>query len=435
MRPHRLLQCLTLSFVGVTLLSLGISPPARGGIAAELVVAPPLITPIGEMRCSVFWDINERGQATGDANPCLSTVSAAVRFSATGGLEDLDPDGEYRSTGFSINRRGTVLGFVKGGSVFYVESFLHRPGSGFDFLGKGKTDVIRKGFFPGFYTRQGLPRSEAIFGTVLYLEEGAARPHLYTKRKGWVNLSHLHPRFAEETTAGVYMNDAGYQVFVVVGVPPPGEEPPTGRQEYFVRSPDGTLTQVVSPGRPVMPAGRPNRKGRMAGLYLTDDARERAYVWTPRTGLVDIHPDGFRSSFALGTNKRGESFGALERKREHTDVFVHTKQNGLEVVISRDDLVELVRKRRGTLKDVYPWDINDRGEIVGCVGVKRGREFSFYYSPSRGLFGIDELLDGLGSEFGERECSARFINNRGQILFTSLSNGARSAGAILTLAD
>lgn len=397
----------------------------------ELTVIPPLDTPVGELAFFQAWDINNKGEVAGTAHDGDFRPSAASRYSAARGIEDLDPSGEYRSFAWAISGKGLVFGFIAGGSIFSEDIFLHGKRTGFDFLEKGKTEEIATGFMFGFRSRGALPRSGKLFGSVLSFGAEGTRlvPHIYTKKRGWRDLSGVHPRFADEPTFGAYINEVGHQVFVVPGQPREGEEPPTGRQDVFVRLKTGEIHEVISPGRPVTPGSRPNGRGRMAGLYLTDDAREHAYAFTPESGLVSIHPDGYQESFALGTNRRGAIFGTLKEDQTYADVFVHTEQRGVEVVASRSQLEELAKGRKGTFNGVRAEDMNNKGEIVGCVYMSRGPDFPFLYSPKHGLFDLDAVLRELDPTLRADGCSV-LVNDRSQALLDVRGTG-RSTAAIL----
>ncbi len=418
---------------GVAILALAIAAPLASQ-TFELTVVPPVDTPVGELAFFQAWDINDRGEVAGTAHDGDFDPSAAARFSAARGVEDLDPNGEYRSFGWAISGKGDVFGYIEGGSIGFEDLFIHSKSRGFDFLEKGKTDEIANGFQIGFLGRGALPRSGKVFGSVLIFGDEATRlvPHIYTKKGGWKDLSGLHPRFVEPTF-GAYINEVGHQVFVIPGQSPPGEEPPTGRQDVFVRLRNGELYEVVSPGRPVTPGSRPNRKGRMAGLYLTDDAQQRAYVFKPETGLVSIHPDGYKESFALGTTRGGVSWGSLRSGRTPDEVFVHTDQGGLEVLISRADFEALAAGRKGSFRGSRPEDMNNAGEVVGCVYMRRGRDFPFLYSPEHGLFDLETVLEELDPDLKTGVCDA-MINNRSQILI-DVRNGSRATAAILKFGD
>ncbi len=414
------------------------SPVARRGPTFELAVAPGLTALVAELSNFEGADINERGQVVGTAGDANGRFKAAARFTPGVGLEDLDPDGEYSSSGHAINTSGTVLGFseFRGQTVTGIP-FLYRDGAGFDFLERGRPQgILDGGLIPGFRVRGSLRDSETIFGSVLTTEpqtgESELRPYIHTKRGGWEGLTGLHPRFAEELTFGAFMNGAGFQVFVLVGRSRPGEE---GAQEYLMRTPRGRFHEVVSPGRPVTPGSRPNRRGRMAGNYkTTEEAHERAYVWTRKGGLVSIHPADFAESAALGVNKGGLSYGILKRKKKWSDVFVHSDTEGLRIVVSREELVEVARSHPGRFAGVTATDMNNRGEIVGCVLMSGGPARAYYYGPKYGFHLLAGSIAELEPGVAERSCSVPLINEARQIL-VGVRAGSRKTMGVLSIVD
>jgi len=394
----------------------------------ELTLVPSVQTDIGEMTSFLPADLNDKGQVAGSAREFGVPGLAAVRYSPRRGVEDLDPNGEYRSTGVAINSKGEVLGFVYGGETLYEDAFVHSPRSGFDPLDKGKADEILDGFIPAFPGGE-FSKSRSILGGDLGItsDEPSLRPIVYTKRDGWVDATPLHPLFAENPTYGAFVGDGGHQVFMVSGQT--GNNPAERFQRVFVRLPNGRVDEVVSPGKPVVSIGRPNKKGRMAGLWTADNDTSRAFVFTPAGGVEDIHPEGFKASFATAVSNKGATLGVAKPAAKFTEVFVHTDSAGLVFVATAADFEALAEGRKGTFTTVRPERINNKGEIVGCVYMKKGPDFPFYYSDRHGLVDLQAAVEALDPSLKADDCSP-LLNNKSQIVL-GVEEGSRTTGAIL----
>jgi hypothetical protein len=416
--------------VTVSISILAMSAPAVAQPTFELTLIPSVQTDIGELTSFLVSDFNDKGQAAGRAFESGMRGVAAARYSPGRGVEDLDPNGEYRSDAVAINSKGEVLGFVYGGPTLYEDAFLHSPRSGFDSLEKGKTEEILDGFIVAFPGGE-LSKSGSILGGDLGLtsDEPSMRPIVYTRRDGWVDVTSIHPRFAELPTFGAFVGDGGHQVFMVSGQTEDGT--PQRLQQVFVRLPNGRVEEVVSPGRPVVSVNRPNKRGRMAGLWTTDNNVSQALVFTPAGGAVNIHPDGFKASFATDVSNKGAAVGVAKPTDRFTDVFVHTDSGGLVFVATAEDFKELARGRKGTFKAARPERINNRGEIVGCVDMKKGPDFPFYYSKRHGLVDLKAAVEELDPSLKSDDC-APFLNNKGQILL-GVEEGTRITGAIMKI--
>lgn len=395
--------------------SWAIAAPAVAPPMFELTVLPPLVTPDGESDRLLARDINGRGQVVGTAGSSDGST-AVFRYTPGVGMEDLDPDGRYRSAAWAINDRGQVFGATGRRSGRLRDLFLFSDESGFDFLDEGKTPAIRETFL---FRGVDLPRSGEILGSVR--EDSRLVPYLYSPDEGWRDLSGLHPRFEQEDTAGVSAK-AGRYIFTVLNHPLPGEQPPFQHSEAFVLLRSGELKEIESPGRPVVKAGRINRSGRIAGLYIDDRAQSRAYVFTPAGGLVDVHPRRFRESFATEVLEDGTVVGMAKRGREYKTIFLYTGAEGSRVLLKRQ-LRRLARRRDLKLESVDVEDVNNRGEIVGCIySGPAAPNVPFYYSPEHGLYDLWKVTKGLGTGAFRARCGAR-INDASQILLDGRASG------------
>ncbi len=174
---------------------------------------------------------------------------------------------------------------------------------------------------------------------------------------------------------------------------------------------------------------RPIRIGRESRVWESDGGAARAFVFTPATGVVDIHPEGFKASFATDMSDKGAAVGVLKPGTKFTEVFVHTDTAGLEIVATGDDFEELASGRKGRFNGVRPERINNQGEIVGCVYMRKGPDFPFYYSDRHGLVDLGAAVEAADPAVEAKDCSPH-LNNKSQILL-GVKEGSRITGAIL----
>jgi probable HAF family extracellular repeat protein len=430
-----------------------VAPMASAAPRWRIEVLPPLSTPAGELSTIKGLDLNERGQVAGTAEGPPGT-SAAFRYTPGVGMEDLDPNGRYRSEvpiGGAMNEFGDVFGqvLVKNSPVREQEDvFLNRGDGSFDFLEQGKTAIVSRGFTT-FGEQEYLPDSGHICGFAFRrLPSGGleVRPYLYLPDTGWTDLSTLHPRFQEQSVFCKFTNQRGDLVFSISGPPAPDEEPPFGHQEAFVLR-DGEITEIPTFGRLVTVPGPHNEAGMVPGVYVDAAGRERAYVWTPERGLVTIHPPFAQESYAAYVSDYSSVVvGALRMGRPrgepyHDNVFTYSRSKGLRIAIDKQALSNLLRRYRLAFRGVDVWSVNNRGAIVGLVYFEGGGVgIPYYYSKTTGLVDLKAVVDSFDVDFRLTDggvAAPTELNDRGDILLvgTTRSSPRRFATAILTVSN
>lgn len=421
-----------LRFSSVILLLGASIAPAPAPPRWQIEVLPALSVPNGQLIHIWARDINERGQVAGTAEGSLA--SAVFRYTPGVGMEDLDPDGQYRSRAFigsSINNRGHVLGRTYDRVWRQKDVFLHRgPRRGLDDLGKGKTPTVAAGF-ETFGGQTFIPEDGHFCGSVRIVgQDGTVsrRPYLYTRRGGWADLTRLHPRFQLESAVYCkYTNQRGDLVLAIAGA--------SGTQEAFVRIGRERVVEIPSFELAMNTTAEPNGSGTVAGIYRTPEGDDpvynlRAYVWTPEAGLTPLHPEGVMESQALFVTERSEVWGILStdgiapgpdgRLVGLSDkVFRYRQASGLRVVLDRADFEALARRHGRELRDMWLTGANNRGAVVGQVAIEPFGALPFYYSKRSGLVDLASVVDQLAVDFvldETRLADVVDVNDKGDIL-------------------
>lgn len=403
-------------FLGLaaSLLVLSASAPPSAPPAGrwEIEILPVLETPVGDLLKIVGRDLNELGQVAGTAG---NSSTAAFRYTPGVGMEDLDPDGRYRSRvpiGGVMNDRGHVFGMTHDASG-QSDVFLYTDARGFRRLPRGKTDEIRRGFST-FGGQTGIPDAGHLCGYVRPADENLpTQAFVYLPRKGWTNLADLHPRFASEHTYCTYTNERGDLTLAIPGRSAPGVEPAYSTQEVFVRIGRAPVVRLPTEHPPVSVVGELNSTGMLPGVHVVPGGGERAYVWDPERGFEEIHPAGMRESAALYASDDSRVWGILRKGRYWDHVFSYTSDEGLDIELRRKHFKRIARRHDRTFRGVSSSQANNVGTIVGDVRDGE-RNLPFFYSRESGLVDLKRVIDRLRADFDPHYVAA--LNDRNEIL-------------------
>lgn len=148
--------------------------------------------------------------------------------------------------------------------------------------------------------------------------------------------------------------------------------------------------------------GNINDAGNVAGTYLTADGEVSMGIWSP-AGVQDLgYPSPAWVSFCeVGAinNRDQVAVHCWDEPLLHVEGFVGSSSAGW--------------RHLGNLPgggEVYPYAINDRGEIAGVVfRPESWRSRAFLWSPQTGMQQLPEPQD-------ETSCEAYGMNNRGQVV-------------------
>lgn len=386
---------------------------AAGAIAGpkrfEVTVLPDLQTPFGAFPMVEGRALNNRGEVAGQACGAVRpTESGCAAFRLRSGvMEDLDPDGRYRSTAIAINKRGVVLGELGFGADrrFFKTS---RNGT-VEFLDRGlpRSESGRPiGIFVRSFTDRGLVVADVTL-------KGRSEPFLWSDAVGaWEPLTAGEPEFAGDLRFhGI--NDRREAVLVTAGE--------GGSAAYLYRR-DRSIIVIRPMAQGIVTLTPPTRAGAVSGRVFENDSDKAIYFDRAR-GLRSIHPEGFRHSYALQTLEDGTALVAATRGRlEGPTIFYFTyhPRAGLKPLWTEEQIRDL-RERAGCGKpnrnDFFPPRMNRRGESIAtlyCIGGRGG----VHFSRETGFTLLREVLAEQGFDDGAAE--GRGINDRGQLLVSSL---------------
>lgn len=401
----------------------GTSRAAATSTRWTIDILPPLVTPVGELPNIVGLDLNELGQVAGTANDPAHV--AAFRFTPGVGMEDLDPNGGYLSgvrIGGSLNDRGDVLLFTLDSNGEQSDIFLYTTDRGFRSLATGKNRRVRT----SFRTSAGataLPNAGHICGFVSRLG-GGVEPYIFRPESGWESLRSVHPRFRTGNAICKYTNERGDLVFAVSE---------GGEQEAFVSIRGKEVVELPGFARNINVTGEINDSGVVPGLYVDERGRERAYVWLPRRGLVDLQRQRrLRQAAALHASADSVVWGVLTKHLRADTIFSWTEAEGLRFRVRRPRLRQVTRRHGLEFGGVGINSASDRGAIVGEIATVQGAFLPYYFSRETGLVDLIRVIESLGAGF--TPTAARETNDRGQVLLFGLEgDSSRAVTAVLSL--
>jgi len=386
----------------------------------DVEILPVLETPQGILPNVVGVEMNDSGQVAGWALDSL-LGSAAFRFTSGSEMLNLDPHGILNSTGHYLDPSGQVFGLAS-----IDEPFLYTDAAGYDFIRDRPVD---------FFALELSDRGELIGIT------RETRPFIYSTAAGWLDLSDVNPLFQENPTFAKLINNDGDIVFTM--------NRPPGTQESSVLLNGRRLVDLGDFGFPMNVPDAIDRVGRIVGLAeksLSPDAsvssrdgrQSRAYYFSPKLGVVDIHPKRFKDSYAGWIQSRGKTAGGSMARRRHDQfdtIFTYHPSSGMEIRATRREFKRFVRRRGAKLDHISITDMNDRLEFVGPVWStdddRDENPFATFLSrPEGGLHSLQDIVDAMGVEAVVE--AVMDINNKGQILIGVALPDGRSSAAILT---
>lgn len=298
---------------------------------------------------------------------------------------------------------------------------------------------------PEAIVNTGLPESTGVpagygldindAGVVVGGRQGGGREtaFVWTRATGEKDLGNLG---RDLFTAALGINESGQ----VVGSSTPAG---TDRRVAYVRSPDGTFTQI-GPSTTYSFANDINRIGSVAG-NITADGRVRAFRWSSGGGMT-LLPDlggDFTQGRAIndrgeiaGTSNRGmagvsepvvwSATGEIRKLRTLGGVYGTAQDinnQGQVAGIATDSLNRyhaVLWQPDGTVQDLgtfggtrsMAWGINDRGEVVGGSTTVAEEIHAFFWSKESGMIDLGVLPGKSGSD-------ARRINENGDVVGVS----------------
>jgi len=183
----------------------------------------------------------------------------------------------------------------------------------------------------------------------------------------------------------------------------------------FVLEPDADKPRIMGLEDKSDPNGGPwaprdiNADGAIVGIQWRKPA-QRAFLWTPEEGVVEITPPGGGASLAYGINNSGCVVGTAAFADIGVHAFLWDRSSGMK------DLGTLGGRRSEALA------VNDAIEVVGRAETPEGEWRAFFWDEATGMVPLD--TPGTSS-------TAYSINNTGQVLGAFWENG-RSYGFLWT---
>lgn len=344
---------------------------------------PPLETPGRTFQPLFVAGINKSGQvaATVAAGP-----ARAIRYTLGGEVENLHPSGAASSAAMRINERGQVFGIVLERNQ-QLDVFIHTPGEGFDFLEKGKRELIRTSFRLSDMNDRG-----DLVGAVRLGNRFV--PFMYTREEGWRNLSRIAPRFTEEGWCSASeINNRG-DVVLTRGARCPGI------LRSFLWS-DGKLYRLGENFNRGWwsSASDLNEAGQVTGYFFNDPEPGRAYVFTVGEGFLEIP---FRPGSARWITDDGVVGGILS-KEDGEAIFIFDSRAkpaaGVTVVARLSDIEQSLRQSlpgRLILMNVEVVGMNDKAQFLGMGFLRyrgKNRWRPFMASLETGVVDLGGMLD------------------------------------------
>ncbi len=156
----------------------------------------------------------------------------------------------------------------------------------------------------------------------------------------------------------------------------------------YLWSPDGTLTNIGNLGGKSTHALEVNDQGQVIGRSETSLGIESAFFWSRETGMLDLG-----GSKAVALNEQGQVVGWASSYAFFWDPATDAFQRIGELDVK-----------------AQPYDMNNRGEVVGYVHVgKNSQPKAFYWNSAEGMTEIE--LPGAPAF----SCAFR-INDAGEVL-------------------
>lgn len=391
----------------------GLSPRSSARFSSAprftAVVIPSVPTAEGAFDFLRPVALNNRGQVAGTAlgggqGTSVFSYEVAFLYEPGRGSLSLDPRGTMRSSALFLNEEGRVLGNYCCGAENRYRFFLSSDPSKLkktNRLGKGWSGWLRDDFHPTTLTDSG---DIAGFST-RSRDPGAYRrlPVLNLRASGWIDLSEGDDRLQQQTSTELEVLRLNqFRDFVM----------PTTNDGVLGSFGGATPIQIVPPEFETT-VGELSDAAEVVGEFhvpsvkYTPAGPERAFLFTPTEGLIEIHGDRFLNSRAVWITATGTVGGYATKKREsqpNDRLFTYRSSRGLRVTNLRRELHRARPKRK--FGSARPIDMNDKLQFIGEIQTRKkgdplqgpfnGEVIHFLMDPRAGLIDVQRVLDDLG---------------------------------------
>jgi probable HAF family extracellular repeat protein len=162
-------------------------------------------------------------------------------------------------------------------------------------------------------------------------------------------------------------------------------------------------------------AGRVNAHDQVVGTALVPGNLAHAFIWDARNGQQDLGTGAASESYPIDINDRGQVVGGLRYSMAVQHGFSWTRASGIV------DIGTL----GGTVSSVF--DVNDKGHVVGASTIRSGPYHAFVWTARDGMVDLNKRLRHAPA--GLVLDTALAISNNGSIVSTS------NAGLVLLKPD
>jgi len=297
-----------------------------------------------------------------------------------------------------------------------------------DLLERGLTSLERKRLgvtYAGFNDRGEI--AAELRGDPFVDQPELTRTVVYRPVSGWEELTVGEPEFEGVHVHVGTVNKRGDTILGTVEVLEEGGE----EFRQFLYLANRTLFEL-----PLFAVSLNNARQVVGVDYSNGESRRTAYYFSPQTGIIDLHPDGFAVSSAGGLFEDGAFLlSAREGKPKRNKWSLYSVDPELRrtLLYGWKDVRRFARKagcRRQRLAEPLVQGFNRRGEIVGLLLCKGSPNRHFYFDPASGLELMQDLLDEAGRA-DVRPISVSGVNETGQILL-NVTAGESITAALLT---
>ena len=341
-RSAAVFRALALSLATVALVSacdeqdrLPTGPPNAAPRAAQAAIVGANVTSLPFTPVA----INESGQVVGTQYGQGSEQSRAIRWSPTGGVQDLGTLGGTASVGYAINEAGQVAGSSYTSGNTATHAFLWTPGQGMQDLGTlgGISSTAR-----------GINDAGEVVGDS-YLASGAQRAFMWTPSQGMRDLGALGGNLDLSQSIAYDINNVGQVI---------GESfHPLNREmgsRAFLWTANQGMQYIGGLGLPGSIAYAINDAGQVVGQSWTQLGPYHAFLWTSAQGMRDLGTYTTLNSAAYGINEAGQvvGIGDIGPGLAQSAAFLWSAAEGMEGIWPSTGIG-------------FPRDINNHLQVVG----------------------------------------------------------------------
>jgi probable HAF family extracellular repeat protein len=195
--------------------------------------------------------------------------------------------------------------------------------------------------------------------------------------------------------------------------------------EHLYRWDRGTTNEVVAGSS----FGGMNNSGDVTGAMTTADRSVHAFIWRDGQAADLGTLPGDTGSRAFGVNDRGQVVG-VSQGPNGSSVFVWDGAAMTKLVIDCIQGIGADRRAATTVTSVGPAGINNKGHVAGTCNYRSADGTG---PDSLGVVWADGKLTFLPPLAGDRNTSARALNNTGNVVGTSADQGGAGHGALWTI--